>query len=74
MNQITSTICRLTFSTDIDTDRILQVPDPADNITVNDITTAANHMILANIFDQEAGSLKELSRAEIIKLTERELF
>ena len=74
MPQTISTICRLTFATDIDKNKILRVPDPADNTTVNDIQTAANLMISANIFDTESGSLMQLNRAEIIKSIEIELF
>ena len=70
----TSTICRLTFATDIDRDRILRVPDPAEDITATDVSEAAQQMILANVFDPETGSLTELNRAEIITWTERPLF
>ena len=71
---MTSTICRLTFATDINQDRALRVPDPAMDITASDIIEAANQMILANVFDPEAGSLTGLNRAEIITWTERPLF
>ena len=71
---MTTTICRLTFATDIDRDRALRVPDPAEDITASDIIDAANQMILADVFDPEAGILIGLNRAEIITWTERPLF
>ena len=71
---MTNTICRLIFATDINQDRALRVPDPAEDITADDVITAANQMISADVFDPEAGVLTELNRAEIITWTERPLF
>ena len=70
----TNTICRLTFDTSIDRDRTLRVPDPAEDLTASDVTAAADQMILADVFDPEAGTLTNLSRAEIITWIERPLF
>lgn len=57
----------MTFNTNLNKTRALRINNPADSIVANDIETASDHFIAADIFEPEHGVLTSLLRADIIK-------
>ena len=60
--------CYLSFSTSKDTNRLIRVPEPRPNLSMTTVSGAANGMINAQIFDENAGNLVALNRAELVRV------
>ena len=73
MPEIIQDICQLTFATTVDRDRVIRVPDPTPDISVSKLHDSADYMINAAVFDEYAGNLTGLKRADILRIITRPL-
>ena len=71
--ETTRDFCQLTFLTTADRDRMIRVADPIPGITATQVMDGADSMIDAAIFDEDAGNLVNLRRADIVRVTTRQL-
>ena len=73
MEETTRDFCQLTFLTTADRDRMIRVADPLPGITPAQVMDGAESMIDAFIFDEDAGNLVSLRRADIVRVTTKSL-
>jgi len=59
--------CELVFSTSLEGERTIRIPDPRLNLNAAHVNAAVSHIISANLFDETVGQLTELVRA--VKVT-----
>ena len=58
--------CSLVFNTSLGNQRTVRIPEPRENLTLNNVNAVAGTFIFTQPFDERVGQLTNLRVAEIV--------